>query len=132
MTDPMKSALANPGTDLAGPSFRRRLEAARPDIAERAQGHDFKRKLALALRALRKERGLTQKDVEARSDLTQSMVSRLEAPTGALPNWDTVMRYVAACDGHMLLGFSLEAIDAAAFLRARSGGEEGVVAAVAV
>lgn len=111
-------------------SFRRRLEAARPDILERAKGNEFKRKLALALRALRKERGMTQKDVEGRSGLSQSMVSRLEAPTGSLPNWDTVMRYVAACDGHMLLGFSLARFDEAAFL---GRGEDGAaVSAVAV
>ncbi|MFT3973918.1 MAG: helix-turn-helix transcriptional regulator [Amaricoccus sp.] len=98
------------------PTFRERIEQARPDVAGRATGNEVKRKLALALRALRKERGLTQKDIEARSGLSQSMVSRLEAPTGALPNWETVTRYVAACDGHMLLGFSLQRIDEAAFL----------------
>lgn len=112
------------------PTFRDRLRGLRPDIAERGQGHEFKRKLALALRALRKERGMTQKDVEGRSGLSQSMVSRLEAPTGSLPNWDTVMRYVAACDGHMLLGFSLERFDEATFL---GRGEEGsAISAVAV
>lgn len=116
-----------PETDT---SFRGRVEAARPDIAERARGHELKRKLALALRALRKERGLTQKDVEARSGLSQSMVSRLEAPTGGLPNWETVARYVSACDGHMLLGFSLERFDEAAFLGA--GDDRGAVSAVAV
>ncbi len=116
-------------TEAIEPTFRERLEAARPDIVERAAANVFKRKLALALRALRKERRMTQKDVEARSGLTQSMVSRLEAPTGSLPNWDTVMRYVAACDGHMLLGFSLARFDEAAFV---GGPEEGVVSAVAV
>lgn len=103
-------------TTPAAPTFRKSVERARPDLAERARGNEVKRKLALALRALRKERGLTQKDMEARSGLSQSMVSRLEAPTGALPNWETVTRYVAACDGHMLLGFSLQRIDEAAFL----------------
>jgi transcriptional regulator with XRE-family HTH domain len=112
------------------PSFRDRLRSVRPDIAERLPGNEFKRKLALALRALRKERGMTQRDVEGRSGLSQSMVSRLEAPTGSLPNWDTVMRYVAACDGHMLLGFSLERLDETVFL---GRGEEGsAVSAVAV
>jgi transcriptional regulator with XRE-family HTH domain len=115
-------------------AFRGRLHAARPDIAERARGNEVKRKLALALRALRKERGMTQRDLEARSGLTQSMVSRLEAPTGSLPNWDTVLRYVEACDGHMMLGFSLGAFDEAALLRRRRGADPagGLVSAVAV
>ena len=117
-------------TDAPDPSFRERLRAHRPDVAERAQGNALKRKLALALRALRKERGLTQKDVEARSGLSQSMVSRLEAPSGSLPNWETVARYVGACDGHMLLGFSLERFDEAAFLD--RGARGSAISAVAV
>lgn len=115
---------------MTDPDFRARLRAARPEIADLARGNEVKRKLALALRALRKERGLTQRDVEGRSGLSQSMLSRLEAPTGSLPNWETVMRYVTACDGHMLLGFSLGAFDEAAFLRRQDA--PGVVAAVAV
>lgn len=127
--------MSTPNTTAATagrPGFRDRLRAERPDIAARAQGHEVKRKLALALalRALRKQRGLTQKEVEARSGLSQSMVSRIEAPTGSLPNWETVMRYVAACDGHMLLGFSLERFDEAAFLD--RGEDRSAVAAVAV
>lgn len=108
--------------------FRDALRQARPEIAATAPGDGFKRKLALALRALRKGRGMTQRDVEGRSGLSQSMVSRLESPSGPIPNWETVMRYVEACDGHMLLGFSLDAFDEAAFLRE----DADVIAAVAV
>ena len=117
-------------TDALTPSFRERLRARRPDIGERAEANALKRKLALALRALRRERGLTQKSVEARSGLSQSMVSRLEAPTGSLPNWETVARYVSACDGHMLLGFSLERFDETAFLG--HGAQGSAISAVAV
>ena len=81
----------------------------------KSKTHAQKRKLALALRALRKEKGMTQKDIERNSTLTQPAISRLEAPTGSLPSWDTVMRYIEACNGHMLLGFSAHEFDEAAF-----------------
>ena len=115
-------------------SLRDRLNATRPDIAARARGHEMKRKLALALRALRKSRSLTQVELEARSGMTQSMISRLEAPTGAMPNWDTVMRYVDACDGHILLGFSLDAVDEADLVGRAPGDHRliNLVSAVAV
>jgi transcriptional regulator with XRE-family HTH domain len=113
------------------PSFRSDLHRLRPDVASDVQANEIKRKLALALRALRKQKGMTQKDVEANSDLTQPMISRLEAPTGSLPNWDTVMRYVAACGGHMLVGFSGTAFDEAAFLGPQTHRTD-MVAAVAV
>ena len=113
-------------------SFRTRMRSRRPDVVAQAETHEFKRKLALALRALRKEKQLTQKDIEARSTLTQPMISRLEAPAGGLPNWDTVMRYVQACDGHMLLGFSGSEFDERAFVSAPSAASEDVVSAVAM
>lgn len=76
---------------------------------------------------------MTQRELETRSGLTQSVISRLEAPVGSLPNWDTVVRYVAACDGHMLLGFSLGAFDEAALMRRPAADPAGgLVAAVAV
>jgi transcriptional regulator with XRE-family HTH domain len=116
---------------MAEKSFRSRLHAVRPDLKAENARHAFKRKLALALRALRKEKGMTQQDVARASDLSQPMISRLEAPTGPLPTWDTVMRYVAACGGHMVVGFSGEALDAADFVGAEAE-RDGIVAAVAV
>lgn len=118
-------------------TFRDRLRAARPDIAERERRNEVKRKLAMALRTLRKRRGITQVELESRSGLAQSAISRLEAPTGALPQWDTVLRYVEACDGHMLLGFSLGEIDETAFRgeepdRKGSESEKGLVSSLAV
>ncbi len=60
---------------------------------------------------------MTQQDVERKSTLSQPMISRLESPTGSLPAWETVMRYVTACDGHMLVGFGAHAFDEQAFRR---------------
>jgi len=113
-------------------SFRSELRSRRPDIAEEIKGSELKRKLALALRALRKEKGLTQKDIEHRSKLSQPMISRLEAPTGSLPNCDTIMRYVDACGGHMLLGFSANEFDESDFVGASAEDQHEMVAAVAV
>ena len=113
-------------------TFRSQLHERRTDILGEIRGHELKRKLALALRALRKEKGMTQTDVEHRSGLTQPAISRLEAPTGSLPNWDTVMRYVAACDGHMLVGFSTSAFDEQAFVASKEDADDEIIAAVAV
>lgn len=110
-------------------SFRASLLKARPDIADRAAANDTKRKLALALRALRKRQDLTQRDIEHRSTLSQSLISRLESPTGPMPNFDTVMRYVEACGGHLILGFSLSKLDADSYWQ---GSGDQVVSAMAV
>jgi transcriptional regulator with XRE-family HTH domain len=117
---------------MAEKSFRSQLRERRPDLAREIATSEVKRKLALALRALRKEKGMTQQDVERKSTLSQPMISRLEAPTGSLPAWDTVMRYVAACDGHMLVGFSAHAFDEHAFVKSRKNTSDEMIAAVAV
>jgi len=109
-------------------SFRSDLRRLRPNAAAESKTHAQKRKLALALRALRKEKGMTQKDIERNSTLTQPAISRLEAPTGSLPSWDTVMRYIEACNGHMLLGFSAHEFDEAAFVASQPKDGEPVVA----
>ncbi len=117
---------------MAEKSFRKRLHALRPDMRDELESNALKRRLALALRALRKAKGMTQKDVERNSTLSQPAISRLEAPTGSLPTWETVMRYVAACGGHMVVGFSEHALDEDAFVAARRNSEDEVVSAVAV
>jgi transcriptional regulator with XRE-family HTH domain len=117
---------------MAKKDFRSRVLEMRPDAAETRAADEMKRKLALALRALRKRQGLTQKDVETRSALSQPMISRLEAPTGPLPNWDTIRRYVEACGGHMLVGFGAQAFDERAFVTSGRRTTEEVVAAIAV
>lgn len=116
---------------MTTPSFRARLRARRPDIAPATPDGAYKRKIALALRALRKDVGLTQQDVERRSGLSQPSISRLESPSGALPNWGTVMRYVEACGGHTLFGLSATAFDEASFLSSRDATQSPVLAAVA-
>ena len=45
-------------------NFRSELRSLRPDIAEEIKGSGLKRKFALALRALRKKKGFTQKYIE--------------------------------------------------------------------
>lgn len=109
-------------------SFKADLLKLRPDAAEDLRRNETKRKLAQALRALRKEKGLTQRDIEDRSTLSQPVISRLEAPTGALPNWDTVMRYVEACNGHMLLSLSTRAFDQEALAGTHSDDGDMLVA----
>ena len=114
---------------MTKPTLRARLRARRPDVAPSTPAEAQKRRLALALRALRKDAGLTQSDVADRARLSQPVVSRLESPGGSLPNWGTVARYVEACDGH-ILGVSGDGLDVETFLTARA--EAGRPAAVAV
>lgn len=109
-------------------SFRSELHRLRPDASAEIKNNEQKRKLALALRSLRKEKGMTQKDIERKSTLTQPVISRLEAPTGSLPTWDTVIRYIEACNGHMLLGFSAHEFDEAAFVASQTSNGEPLVA----
>lgn len=114
------------------PTFRDKLRKVRPEIAEDAAKNKAKRELALALKALRKEKGLTQKQVEARSGLSQPVLSRLEAPSGALPNWETVTRYVEACGGHMIVGIAGHTLDASAFTAKAGEASDDIFTAVAV
>ena len=113
-------------------SFRTRVQELRPDVVREIEGNETKRKLALALRALRRKVGMTQKDVERKAGLSQPVISRLESPTGPSPNWDTVMRYIEACNGHMLFGLSTQSFDEAAFIASKKCVSDGVVAAVTV
>jgi transcriptional regulator with XRE-family HTH domain len=76
------------------PAFRKAYEANRP-----------KRELALTLRKMRNAKGYTQADVAARSGLSQSHVSKLEAATGSMPEIETVRRYAEACGMGLRLDF---------------------------
>lgn len=51
-------------------SFKDEILTLRSDVAASVKENDEKRRLALALRALRKDKGLTQKDVEDPGDFT--------------------------------------------------------------
>ena len=94
-----------------GSSFRERVLQVRPEIAERQKIFACKRNIAMRLRALRDERNMTQTDVARASGLTQSAVARLEALTGQVPKLETLERYVAACNGHIALMISADAIE---------------------
>ncbi len=113
---------------MSNSDFKSKLLQLRPDVAIELERNRQKRKLALALRALRKEKGLTQKDIAKNSTLSQPLISRLETPTGSLPNWDTIMRYVEACGGHMLLSFSPHEFDESAFVDSQANESEPLVA----
>ena len=97
-------------------TFLQELRQANPAGAELLDRNAAKANIARALRAMRKARGLTQGQVSEASGLTQPMISKLEAPVGAIPQLDSVMRYVAACDGKLELDFALTDIDEAVSL----------------
>ena len=86
--------------------FRAELRRHRPDTDREIRKNNVKRQLALSLRSLRKTRKMTQKDIEKNSALAQSAISKLESPLGPVPTLETIMKYVQACNGHMLLSFS--------------------------
>lgn len=93
--------------------FTEELLALRPDVAEEDRKHRRKGRIARQLRSLRDARGLTQAEIAAASGLKQSVVSRLESLTGPVPKWQSIERYVAACEGYMALIISADPIDAA-------------------
>ena len=92
-------------------SFRDQMRDARPDVEKRQRKNAQKHAIAQKLRALRDARGMTQADVARASDMTQSMIARLEALTGPIPGLATIERYVEACEGHMAVVISPEAIE---------------------
>lgn len=73
------------------------LLAESPNLAESYSRNDTKRELALLFRSLRKQAGLTQKELAARSGLSQSHISKMEAATGGLPEIESWSRYFHAC-----------------------------------
>jgi transcriptional regulator with XRE-family HTH domain len=56
-----------------------------------------RRRISLMLVRLRKERGLSQKQIAERAGWDKAFVSRLESSSDRLPDSDTVARYAAAC-----------------------------------
>ncbi|WP_108500938.1 helix-turn-helix domain-containing protein [Paracoccus indicus] len=90
-----------------------RMREANPEGAAVLDRNQAKASIALALRAMRKKRNMTQSDLQRASrkhgrPLTQAMISRMESPIGHLPNIDSVMRYAQACDGKLDFMFGLE------------------------
>lgn len=86
-------------------TFRAKLLAEDKELLSSYEEHAPKRELALALRALRKHAKLTQQQVAARSGLTQSRVSKMEAPTGPMPTTDSLNRYADACGSNLCVAF---------------------------
>jgi len=79
-------------------SFREKLLAARPDVAERRRLHFEKGQQAMELRRLRDAAGLTQDEVGAAAGIEISEVQRLESLVGPLPTQSEMAGYRAACD----------------------------------
>jgi len=77
---------------LADPEFRQRFEEA-------SQAWD----IALQLAALRRARGLTQKQVAERLGTKQQNISRLENPAYTGHSLAMVRRYVEALDGVLMI-----------------------------
>lgn len=88
-------------------SFLQELRDANPAGAELLDKSEAKANIARSLRAMRKARNMTQEEVSTASGLTQPLISRLEAPTGSMPDLNSVMRYVSACGGHLSMDFRL-------------------------
>ncbi|QFT99981.1 hypothetical protein FIU85_21855 (plasmid) [Roseovarius sp. THAF8] len=100
-------------------SFRSELHELRPDVEEAAHKNRENRRIALALRSVRKDNGLTQHDLASSSDLTMDEIERIEAASGDLPKLEDVIRYMEACGGHLVLAVSGSEIYADAFPDAR-------------
>lgn len=93
-----------------------RMRAANPAGAALLDQHRAQADLALALRSMRKAKGMGQTDVILASEelgrpLTQSVISSLESPTAALPNLDGIVRYAAACGARVELSFIMDQDD---------------------
>jgi transcriptional regulator with XRE-family HTH domain len=56
-----------------------------------------RREVSLMLTRLRKEQGLSQKEIAGRAGWDKAFVSRLESGLSGFPDSDTVARYAAAC-----------------------------------
>lgn len=87
-----------------------RMRAAHPAGAALLDQNRAKADLALALRSVRKSKGMTAADVRHASadlgrSLTPAMVSRLESPIAALPELDQIVRYAAVCGAQVELSF---------------------------
>ena len=89
-------------------SFIQELRQANPAGAALLDKNAAKAGIARSLREMRKARRLTQEDVSKASGLTQPMISRLESPLGPMPALESVVRYVRACDGGLILSFQIK------------------------
>jgi transcriptional regulator with XRE-family HTH domain len=79
----------------ADPEFRKLWEASAP-----------KRAIATALVRMRKEAGRSQSEVAKKAGWDKAFVSRLEGPTGPMPDTTTLIRYADACNHAMGVVFA--------------------------
>ena len=107
-------------------NFRSELRRIRPDAVREIKKNEKKREIALKLRSFRKENGMTQKDIERNSTLSQPAISRLESPSGPIPTLDTIKRYIEACGTHVdiTLRISTHESDDEAIRDSQSNGSE--------
>ena len=101
---PRKKAVAPPRKKLAELSELTSFEDAQkevfakfPRVRKLWEQTAPRRKISLVLVGLRKQAGLSQKEVAARARWDKAFVSRLESATGGVPDAETVARYAAAC-----------------------------------
>lgn len=90
--------------------FYEKMRAANPEGTALLDRNKAKAEIAMTLRGMRKDMGLTQDELRQASEtlgrpLTQPMISRMESPLGPMPNLDSLARYMAACGGRMQLEF---------------------------
>lgn len=85
--------------------IKSRLAEEDADLAREIAAEAPQRKLALALRSLRKRAGLTQAEVARVSGLAQPHISRLESATGPSPSPETLRRFAQACNARMEMTF---------------------------
>lgn len=69
----------------------------RPQVNKLWLETEPRRRISLMLVRLRKERGLSQKQIAERAGWDKAFVSRLESSSDRVPDSDTVARYAKAC-----------------------------------
>jgi transcriptional regulator with XRE-family HTH domain len=67
-----------------------------------------KREIALAFGRMRKQSGLSQKDIVERTGWDKGFVSRLEGAMGGMPDTETIARFAEACGVKVGLAVYLE------------------------
>lgn len=79
-------------------SVRERIFQEVPQARELWDAAAAKRRISAMLARIRKEAGLTQKDVAERAGWDKGFVSRLEGAAGGVPDAETVARFAQACE----------------------------------
>ncbi|MBM9593301.1 helix-turn-helix domain-containing protein [Roseitranquillus sediminis] len=86
--------------------FARGMLERDPALNRSWNAHASKRRLALWLRAARREARLTQKALAERAGMSQPQISRMEDATGPLPDLSTIHAYLRGCGRVVLLSHS--------------------------